>query len=44
MVAALLFGTVVGAYLMTRVPTAVARLAVLGVAGLGGASLVLANV
>jgi hypothetical protein len=29
---------------MTRVPAAMARLAVLGVAGLGGVSLVLANV
>jgi uncharacterized membrane protein YfcA len=44
MVAALLVGTVVGASLMTRVSAAAARLAVLGVAGLGGVSLVLANV
>ncbi len=44
MIATLLVATVVGAFLMTRVPAATARLAVLGVAGLGGVSLVLANV
>ena len=44
MVAALVLGTVAGASLMIRVSAAVARLAVLGIAGLGGVSLVLANV
>ena len=44
MAATLVVATVVGSFLMTRVPAATARLAVLGVAGLGGVSLVLANV
>jgi uncharacterized membrane protein YfcA len=44
MVATLIAATMVGALLMTRVPAKAARLAVLAVAGLGGASLVLANV
>lgn len=44
MVATLVVATIVGAMLMTKVSAKAARLAVLAVAGLGGASLVLANV
>lgn len=44
MVAALVVGTVVGAALVARVPAHMARIAVLVVAALGGASLVMANV
>ncbi|MEZ5184884.1 MAG: TSUP family transporter [Candidatus Nanopelagicales bacterium] len=44
MIAALVAGTVVGAALVAKVPAHLARIAVLVVAALGGASLVMANV
>jgi hypothetical protein len=44
MVAALMFGTLVGMGVVARVPAHLARIAVLVVAALGGASLVVANV